>query len=116
MVNTSPDSEFISTLRELYNLFSSLGAAPAVYPPDSSTGIHPNGAINTVAATAAGYAPGTVQPMTALPYLTAERYEISLQLLPSTYPITYLGDDSDEEYFLQFRELLNDTQIPPTAI
>ncbi|KAI0869350.1 hypothetical protein GGS24DRAFT_479015 [Hypoxylon argillaceum] len=73
MVNTSPDSEFISTLRELHNLFSSLGAVPAVYPPDSSTGIHPNGAINTVAATAAGYAPGTVQPMTALPYLTAER-------------------------------------------
>ncbi len=116
MANGTTHRELISTLYELYTLLSSLGAVPAVYLPDPKTGTHPDGAINTASATAAGYAPGTVQLMTALPYLTDASHEMFVQLLPSTYPITYLGETFDEGYFLGFRELLNDAEMLPTAL
>ncbi|KAI3334160.1 hypothetical protein F4824DRAFT_490392 [Ustulina deusta] len=116
MANCTTHSELISTLRELYTLLSSLGAAPAVYLPGPNTGTHPDGAINTASATAAGYAPETVQLMTALPYLTDASHEMFVQLLPSTYPITYLGENFDEGYFLGFRELLNDAEMLPTTL
>ncbi|KAI0424815.1 hypothetical protein F5Y09DRAFT_323377 [Xylaria sp. FL1042] len=83
---------------------------------NSNTGTHPDGAVNTEAATAAGYTPETVQLMAALPYLTLSEHEMSLQLLPSTYPVTYLGKDLNEGYFRSYRELLNDAEMPPTAL
>ncbi|KAI1421367.1 hypothetical protein F5Y12DRAFT_790072 [Xylaria sp. FL1777] len=81
-------SEIISVLWEFYTLLSSLAAVPAIYLPDANTGIHPDDGINTVSATTAGYAPETIQLMTALPYLADEEHETSIELLPSMFPIT----------------------------
>lgn len=39
-----------------------------------------------------------------------------MQLLPKTYPVTYLGADRDEGYFRDKREMLKDVEMPPTAL
>ncbi|KAI1428294.1 hypothetical protein F5Y12DRAFT_732989 [Xylaria sp. FL1777] len=119
MVNiATTHGELISVLLELYTLLTGLGAVPAenLYLPDPNTGTHPTGALNTAAAAAAGFAPEAVQLMNALPYLTADRHEMYVELLGSTYPVTYLGEDLDEGYFLGSRELLNDVEMTPTAV
>ncbi|KAI8947143.1 hypothetical protein F4801DRAFT_26052 [Xylaria longipes] len=115
MADTTPHGELISVLRELYTLLSSLSAVPTemVCLPDPKTDTHPDGALDTEAA---GYAAETIALMNALPYLAVDRQEMSLELLPSTFPMTCLGADLDEGYFLSHRELLNDVEMRPTAI
>ncbi|XXG99370.1 hypothetical protein Hte_005707 [Hypoxylon texense] len=61
--------------------------------PDPTTGVHPDGAISTAAASAAGFAPPTVRVMNALPYRAADGHEVFFELLLSTFPITYIGVD-----------------------
>ena len=70
-VANSPHSELISLLTELYTLLDSLAAIPdnLLRLPSPDTGVHAPDAVNTAAATAAGYDPDTVALMCALPYL-----------------------------------------------
>lgn len=111
-------SELISVLKEFYTLLSSLGAIPAekLQLPDPDTGVHPDGALDTETAGAAGYAPETIQLMNALPYLAVDEHEMFFELLPSTFPISYIGADLDEGHFRDLRELLNDAEMPTTAM
>ncbi|KAJ8132430.1 hypothetical protein O1611_g1194 [Lasiodiplodia mahajangana] len=117
-ITSTSHGELIGALSELYTLLLSLGAVSTdqVCLPDSSTGIHPDGALNTEAAEAAGYASETIGLMNLLPYLAVDRHEMFLELLPNTFPITYIGEDLDEGYFLDRRELLNDAEMPSTAL
>ncbi|KAI4865393.1 hypothetical protein F4820DRAFT_420308 [Hypoxylon rubiginosum] len=118
MADNTHHSDLINVLREFYTLLSGLGAIPAekIQLPDPDKGVHPDGAIDTDAASAAGFAPGTVRLMRALPYLAVDRHEMFFELLPSTFPITYVGADVDEGYFRDLRELLHDAEMPPTAM
>lgn len=119
MADTTRHSELIDVLREFYTLLSRLGAIPAerIQLPDPNTGVHPDGAINTEAVEAAGYAPETVRLISMLPYLAFDdRHEMFFELLPGTFPITYIGADLDEGHFRDLRELLNDAEMPPTAM
>ncbi|KAI1166037.1 hypothetical protein F5B18DRAFT_608333, partial [Nemania serpens] len=119
MADNTHHGELIDVLRELYTLLSRLGAIPfeMIQLPDPTTGVHPEGSINTEAADAAGYAPETIRLMTMLPYLAVDhRHEMFFELLPSTFPITYIGADLDEGHFRDRRELLNDAEMPPSAM
>ncbi|KAI1115463.1 hypothetical protein F5Y14DRAFT_450034 [Nemania sp. NC0429] len=118
MTDNTDHGEFIAVLREFYTLLSRLGVVPfeMLQLPDPNTGVHPEGAINTEAASAGGFAPETVRLMTMLPYLAVGQHDWSLQLLPSTHPITYLGADLEEGDFRSQRELLHDVEMPPSAI
>lgn len=109
--------ELITTLGELYTLFVDLGmiSAERLRLPDPNTGTHLNPAINKAAALDAGYSPETVEVLSALPYLDVGRHEF-MEILPSTYPITYLGDNRDEGYFRGRHGFWNDEEMEPTAI
>lgn len=115
---TTSYSELINTLRELYMLLVHLGAISAdrLRLPDPNTGTHRDSAINVAAALVAGHSPETVKVLAVLPYLDVEDHEMFLQLLPSTFPISYLGANLDEGYFRGRRELLNGAGMAPTAI
>ncbi|KAI0903115.1 hypothetical protein F4823DRAFT_636713 [Ustulina deusta] len=115
---TTSHSELINTLRELYMLLVHLGAISAdrLRLPDPNTGTHRDSAINVAAALVAGHSPETVKVLAVLPYLDVEDHEMFLQLLPSTFPISYLGANLDEGYFRGRRELLNGAGMAPTAI
>ncbi|KAI0486983.1 hypothetical protein F4859DRAFT_467833 [Xylaria cf. heliscus] len=116
MANITHHSELISVLTEFYTLLTSLGVVPAdtVCLPDANTGTHPDGAINTDVAAAVGYAPEAIELMNALPYLAVDELRKSFQLLPSTYPVTYIG--AGEGPLLAFRALMDETEMPPTAL
>ncbi|KAH9986362.1 hypothetical protein F4779DRAFT_611843 [Xylariaceae sp. FL0662B] len=118
MAGNTHHSELINVLREFHTLLSSLGAIPAekIQLPDPDTGVQPDGAIDAEAAHAAGYAPETIGLMNALPYLAVDRHEMFFELLLSTFPITYIGADADEGYFRDLRGLLNNAEMPPTAM
>lgn len=104
----SPHSEFITTLTELYTLLDTLAATP----PDSvHLPPHAPGAFNSDVAIAAGYAPDTVDLLSALPYLD-KKLEMEWELLPSTFPVSYL----EEENFDFRREMLYDEMMPPTVL
>ncbi|KAK5130743.1 hypothetical protein LTR08_001688 [Meristemomyces frigidus] len=49
--------------------------------------------------------------MSALSYVDIDKRERSLALLPSTYPVTYLGD-LDEGNFECRREMFNEEMMP----
>lgn len=113
-----PHAEFLETIDEFYSLLATLGAIQPsqVLRPDPSTGRHADGAVHTEAAVAAGYDPETVEVMRSIPYVTESDHDMFLQLVSSTYPVTYLGADLDEGYFRDKREMLHDAEMPPTAL
>lgn len=113
-------AELIETIQELYVLLATLGALPS---PDDDEGNpvrlppHAPGTINAPAASETGYAPDAVELMAALPYLAvAEEADPDFELLPSTKPSTYFGDDLDAGHFEWMRETLNDEMMPDTAV
>lgn len=126
-------AELIDALTELYTLLDTLGALSPLdsdpgpdYDSDTATPTanvllppNPASSINAIAATAAGFAPETVSVMSKLPFLTSD-YTYShgdgYELMPSTYPLSYLGEDLDEGGFESRRELLSDQVMPPTAL
>lgn len=116
--------ELVEALTELYTLLDTLGALPAVNP-DSNGDVnvrlppHPAGSLNVQAAAAGGYADGVVSLMSALPFLADEhayKHGSGYQLMPSTYCVSYLGEDIDEGEFEWRREMLDDLLMPPTAL
>ncbi|KAI0203377.1 hypothetical protein F4808DRAFT_418502 [Astrocystis sublimbata] len=110
--------DLITTLRSFYILLADLGITSTehIILPNPQTGTHSEHVFNAAAAREAGYTPDAVAVLSALPYLDTDVYDMSFELLPSTYPSTYLGDDADEGYFRDAREMLNEVQMPPTAI
>lgn len=118
-MDESPHGELISALNELYTLLVSLAAVPddiLLRLPSPDTGVYAPGAINTTAAIAAGYDADTVALMCALPYLDLDTHDYSVELLPSTFPVSYLAPDLDEGTFEWLREMLNDEAMPATAL
>lgn len=111
-------TEIISTLTELYTLLSTSGAIASdlVLLPDHAIGLYPADKIAGSAALAAGYSQEVVDLLRALPYLDVSKHEMFLELLPSTFPITYYGADLGEGYFEGWREVLNDEVMPPSAL
>ena len=109
---TSPHAEIIETLREWYTLLETLAATKpglARHPP------HPSEVFNAEAARTAGYADEAVGLLQELPYLDVGDHEMFLELLPSTFPLSYLGH-LDVGYFEACREMQHDEMMPPTAI
>lgn len=109
---SSPHAEIIDTLHEWYTLLSTLAAIkPSLvrHPPHSS------GTLNAQAARAAGYADEAVALLQELPYLDVGDHEMFLELLPSTFPLSYLGD-LDQGYFESCREMQRDEMMPSTAV
>jgi hypothetical protein len=111
----STHSELLSILKKFYNLLETLDV---IEPGSTLMPPHPQGAIHLEAAAAAGYASETVALMTALPYLTNEEERAHVEILYSTYPVTYYGAEKDEGSFEQEREMLLDLGgiMPPTAL
>lgn len=116
--------ELVDALTELYTLLDTLGALPAVNP-DTNDDVnvrlppHPAGSLNVQAAIASGYTDEVVSLMSALPFLADEhayKHGSGFQLMPSTYCVSYLGEDIDEGEFEWRREMLDDHLIPPTAL
>jgi hypothetical protein len=119
--SSSRHAELIDSLQELYTLIGTLGAFPTLeneavdavqLPP------HEPGALNAAAASEAGYAPDAVELMGALPYLTVAGDDYAdFELLPSTRPSTYLGEDRDAGHFEWMREMdVNDDAMSATAL
>lgn len=116
--------EVVDALTELYTLLDTLGALPAVnldsngdfnvcMPP------HPSGSLNAQVAAAAGYAAEAVSLMSALPFLADEhvyQHGSGYQLMPSTYCLSYLGEDMSKGNFEGRREMLDDHLMPSTAL
>lgn len=128
-------AELIDALTELYTLLDTLGAVPPAIsdsnpnsgsdpdsaPPNVNVCLppHPAGSINAEAAAAAGFAPEAVSLMSALPFLAGDHaynHGSGCELMPSTYALSYLGEDLDEGDFEWRRELLSDALMPPTAL
>lgn len=118
-------AELVDALTELYTLLDTLGALPAVNPDSNDDDVnvclppHPAGSLNVAAAAAAGYSAGAVALMSALPFLADEhayKHGSGYQLMPSTYCVSYLGEDVDEGEFEWRREMLDDHLMPPTAL
>jgi hypothetical protein len=115
----SRHGEIVSVLTELYSLLDTLAAvepqlAPQFPPPD--TGVHSPTAFNADAARAAGFSAEAITVLSALPYLNVGDHEMHTELQPSTYPISYLGSDLNEDDFSCRREMLEDDLMPPSAI
>lgn len=117
--------ELINALTELYTLLDTLGALPALNPDSNDVGVnvrlppHPAGSLSVQAAVAAGYSAEAVALMSALPFLADEhayKHGSGYQLMPSTYCVSYLGEDVDEGEFEWRREMLDDHLMPPTAV
>ncbi|ROV96763.1 hypothetical protein VMCG_07905 [Cytospora schulzeri] len=124
-------AELIDALTELYTLLDILGALPPAnsYSDSESPTINVNvniflpphtaGSVNADAAGAAGFAPEAVSLMSALPFLAGDhtyKHGSGCELMPSTYALSYLGEDLDEGDFEWRRELLSDGLMPPTAL
>lgn len=115
MTANSPHAELIETLNEFYTLLDDLSVLePGVLRrPDVTTGRHAAGEINTYAARAAGYSEDAIEVICQLPYL----HEAGIfEILPSTFPTSYLGSELDEGSFEWRREMLFDALMPPSAI
>ena len=84
--------------------------------PPADTCIHPPSIFNADAALAAGYNEEAVAVLSAMPYLGVGRQEMMNQIRPATFPVSYLGEDLDEGYFVGQREMLDDEQMPASAI
>lgn len=117
-MSLSQHIEIISTLTELYTILFTSGAIASdlLLLPDPATGLHPPDTINSAAALSAGFSQEVVDLLCALPYLNVDEHELHLELLPSTFPITYRGNDLDEGYFESQRSMLNDEVMPPHAL
>ncbi|KAI1149429.1 hypothetical protein F4825DRAFT_430435 [Nemania diffusa] len=116
---TREHSDLINTLRAFYGLLADLGITSKehIILPNPRTGTHSEDVFNAAAAREAGYTPEAVAVLSALlPYLNTDAHEMFFELLPSTCPSTYVGEDCDEGYFRGAREMLNDVEMPPTAI
>lgn len=119
----------VDALTELYTLVYTLGAFPAVESdsdavlPNAGNNVylppHPAGLINAEAAAAAGFAAEAISLMSELPFLADEHaynHGSGCQLMPSTYALSYLGEDLDEGDFQARREMLDDNLMPSTAV
>ncbi|KAI0015403.1 hypothetical protein F4780DRAFT_764203 [Xylariomycetidae sp. FL0641] len=117
-MSDSPHSDVIAAFRELYVLLDELAAIPGgiVRLPSPETGRHAPDAVNTDAAQTAGYDDSVLSLMWEMPYLDIGEHEMFLELLPSTYPVSYIGPDMDDGYFESCREMLHDEEMPPTAL
>lgn len=124
-------AELIDALTELYTLLDTLGALPGPDSPSPSPSPspnananvclppHPAGSINAEAAAAAGFAAEAISLMSALPFLADEHaynHGSGCQLMPSTYAVSYLGEDMDEGGFEARRGMLYDNLMPSTAL
>ncbi|KAK4554478.1 hypothetical protein LTR86_008332 [Recurvomyces mirabilis] len=113
VVAVSAHLELINTLTELYTLFDALGATRGLglcTPPYKA------GEINKDAASTAGYDAEVIELMTMLPYLDVADHYLELEIQPSTYPISYVGEQLDVGYFESQRELYNDDLTAPCAL
>lgn len=114
----SPHLELITVLTQLYTLLISLAAVPddllRLTSPD--TGVHAPGSINTTAAVTADYDADVVALICALPYLDVGSIDWSVELLPSTHPVTYFGPGLDEGDFESQREMMDDELMPATTL
>ncbi|GAB7349046.1 hypothetical protein MBLNU459_g8012t1 [Dothideomycetes sp. NU459] len=110
----SAHREVIQSVTELCTLLDTLSVFPAgvIYPQN------PKHKINEDAARAAGYADEAINVMCALPYFDIKWTErdTDWQILPSTYPITYLGENEDQGSFEQRREMIDDELMPASAL
>lgn len=126
----APHAELVDALTELYTLLDILGALPAAHSHSDSASLnanvhnvclppHPAGSINAEAAAAAGFAAEAISLMSALPFLADEhayKHGSGCQLMPSTYAVSYLGEDLDEGEFEARREMQDDHLMPSTAL
>ncbi|KAI0174363.1 hypothetical protein BJ166DRAFT_146092 [Pestalotiopsis sp. NC0098] len=117
----SQHSEIIEALKELYILLATLGAFPELDGQEEDTVLippHAPGSINAAAASEAGFAPEAVEFMSMLPYLAVARESCgSFEILPSTKPLTFHGEDLDAGHFEDLRDLdYNGGVMPATAL
>ena len=110
----SRHTDFLDALHELYDLLVALAALPCgiQQPP------HAIDLFDASAVRAAGYDEGVVCLLARMPYLDVDAHFSSLQLLPSTYPVTYVGEGLDEGYYASQREMFDDDEqmMPATAL
>lgn len=114
-------TEIIEALKELYTLLVTLGAFPELDSEAQDTVLlppHAPGSINAAAASEAGYAPQAVELMSNLPYLAVAAENCGIfEILPSTRPITFHGEDLDAGHFEDLRDLdYNGGVMPPTTL
>lgn len=117
----SQHTEIIEALKELYILLATLGAFPELDGQEEDTVLippHAPGSINAAAASEAGFAPEAVGLMSMLPYLAVARESCgSFEILPSTRPLTFHGEDLDAGHFEDLRDLdYSGGVMPATAL
>lgn len=117
----SKHSELIAVMTELYTLFDDLVAIEPniIHFPPSDTGVHPTTLFDAEGARAAEFAPEAVAVMSSLPYLHDGVHTLNgeaIEMLGSTWPLDYLGQDQGG--FEAARELYeenDDTMILPSS-
>jgi hypothetical protein len=105
-------SELIAIMTELWELLDTLAIlkpGASLQRPPPNTGTHPADRFHAKAALAAGFTPGAVKVMSALPYLHDSHPDMgqrAVEICGSTFPLSYL--DFDEEQFGDQREIFAD--------
>ncbi|RAH48179.1 uncharacterized protein BO95DRAFT_429573 [Aspergillus brunneoviolaceus CBS 621.78] len=113
-------ADLIRSLNELYTLLYQLGAyeeAKILRPEDSSIGgRHPEGAINSPAALAAGFTPAVVDVMYQIPYLDVGVLEFQICL--NTFLVNYRSEkDSDQGSFEAWRSTCSpEIELPENTV